>query len=78
MIFESKIDLILLRQGLLHVFNFHAQCEKNEKEVIDKFPENKELSSLHFHQFRKERAKKLIFDINFSLDKIATAEKAAS
>jgi len=78
MTFESKNDLIMIRQGLLHVYNFHLESEKIEKEVIEQFPEKKELSSIHFHNFRKERARKLIHDINFNLEKIATAEKASS
>ena len=76
--FESKNDLILIRQGLLHVYNFHLESEKIEKEVIEQFPEKNELSSFHFHNLRKERARKLIHDINFNLEKIATEEKASS
>lgn len=75
---ESKIDLILLKQGLIHVYNYHSEYEIFERKKIEEFPNKRETSSLHFHFFRKERAKKLIDDINFNLDKIATAEKADS
>jgi len=78
MTFESKIDLILLKQGLIHVYNYHTEYEIFEKKKIEEFPDTRETSSLHFHQFRKERTKKLIDDLNFNLEKIATAEKADS
>ena len=78
MTFESKIDLILLKQGLIHVYNYHSESERYEIKKIEEFSDTRESSSLYFHQFRKERTKKLIDDLNFNLGKIATAEKAES
>lgn len=80
MLIENKLDLTLIRQGLLHVYNFHDQAEEIEKKIDNlkyKIAANNE-SRVAFHASRKARAKNLINAIDTNLENLATKEKAES
>lgn len=76
---ESKEDLIVIRQGLLHVVTHHSLAEEIETDImkLNTHPDDTALMQA-FHKKRKERAKNLINAIDINLENLATKEKSLS